>query len=59
MAAAGLILGSVAGVNAGNLSTMAMQRRYDIAYQQCMYAKGNQIPGYVTPRYTPPPPPHL
>ena len=22
------------------------QRRYDIAYQQCMYAKGNQLPGY-------------
>lgn len=36
------------------------QRRYDVAYQQCMYAKGNQIPGMraATPyRYLPPPPP--
>jgi hypothetical protein len=38
------------------------QRRYDNAYQQCMYAKGNQIPGVtVTPprrtRWIPPPPP--
>ncbi len=24
-----------------------LQRRYDIAYQQCMYSKGNQIPGYA------------
>ena len=22
-----------------------VQRQYDIAYQQCMYAKGNQLPG--------------
>jgi hypothetical protein len=36
------------------------QRRYDGAYQQCMYAKGNQIPGAMrqTRRgYGPPPPP--
>jgi uncharacterized protein YcfJ len=56
MAGAGLILGSAAGANAANLSTMTLQRRYDIAYQQCMYAKGNQIPGYQAPRYAPPPP---
>jgi hypothetical protein len=30
------------------------QRWYDIAYMQCMYAKGNQIPGYTTS--APPPP---
>ncbi len=58
MAGAGLIVGSAAGGNAANQSTMTLQRRYDIAYQQCMYAKGNQIPGYPAPRYvTPPPPP--
>jgi hypothetical protein len=37
----------------------ALQRRYDIAYMQCMYARGNQIPG-VSQTYTgtaPPPPP--
>ncbi len=57
MAGAGLIVGSAAGANAANASTMTLQRRYDIAYQQCMYAKGNLIPGYPAPRYTPPPPP--
>ncbi|HND25830.1 MAG TPA: hypothetical protein PK229_16020, partial [Rhodocyclaceae bacterium] len=39
------------------------QRRYDIAYQQCMYAKGNQLPGAygygsyrpASPYGTPPP----
>jgi len=55
MAGAGLIVGSAAGASAANVSAMTLQRRYDIAYQQCMYAKGNQILGYVPPRYTPPP----
>jgi len=57
MAGAGLIVGSAAGANAANASTMTLQRRYDIAYQQCMYAKGNLIPGYPAPRYYAPPPP--
>jgi hypothetical protein len=34
-----------------------MQRRYDIAYQQCMYAKGNQLPGQAVRQNIPPPPP--
>ena len=39
-----------------------LQRRYDIAYQQCMYSKGNQIPGVTQnpvrrSRVAPPPPP--
>jgi len=59
MAGAGLIVGSAAGANAADQSAMTLQRRYDIAYQQCMYAKGNQVPGYAAPRYTPPPPPPL
>ncbi len=37
------------------------QRRYDIAYQQCMYAYGNIIPGvrYTSPAQQMPPPPNL
>ncbi len=31
------------------------QRRFDVAYQQCMYAKGNQIPGRPSGRSAPPP----
>ncbi len=57
MAGTGLIVGSAAGVGAANGSTLYLQRRYDIAYQQCMYAKGNQIPGCPMPQYVPPPPP--
>jgi uncharacterized protein YcfJ len=57
MAGAGMIVGSAAGAGAANASTMSLQRRYDIAYMQCMYAKGNLVPGYPAPRYTPPPPP--
>lgn len=37
------------------------QRRYDMAYQQCMFAKGNQIPGVQREsrrtQWVPPPPP--
>jgi hypothetical protein len=32
------------------------QWRYDNAYKQCMYAKGNQVPGYQSPMQIPPPP---
>ena len=56
---AGLLGGTAMGSNAGASSEYQLQRRYDIAYQQCMYAKGNQIPGSAPARraYAPPPPP--
>jgi hypothetical protein len=44
-AASGLLVGSSEGSRAGQAYGWDAQRRYDIAYQQCMYAKGNQIPG--------------
>jgi len=55
----GLLGGTAMGSNAGAGSEYTLQRRYDIAYQQCMYAKGNQIPGAAPARrtYAPPPPP--
>ena len=31
-----------------------VQRRYDNAYIQCMYAKGHQVPGFDLPARTPP-----
>jgi hypothetical protein len=34
------------GAASGSDSSKEVQRRYDIAYQQCMYAKGHQVPGY-------------
>jgi uncharacterized protein YcfJ len=61
-AGSGLLVGSMAGSGAVELSAGAVQRRYDIAYMQCMYTKNNQIPmpagyGGLSSRYPPPPPP--
>lgn len=44
-AASGLLFGTSAGASNAQAYGLDAQRRYDIAYQQCMYAKGNQIPG--------------
>ena len=41
----GLLMGSAIGSGQSGQATQDLQRRYDIAYEQCMYAKGNQIPG--------------
>ena len=54
-------MGTAVGSDRAYASERDIQRRYDIAYQQCMYAKGNQLPGgYYRPQaasYPPPPPP--
>jgi hypothetical protein len=56
----------VAGTGAGAQSGRTLQQRYDIGYQQCMYAKGHQIPMAgrydrtsrpAPPPSVPPPPP--
>lgn len=43
-AATGLVFGSVAGAGAAGASGYTLQQRYDNAYVQCMYAKGNKVP---------------
>lgn len=43
-AGAGLLAGSVAGAGAAQGSAYEVQRRYDYAYLQCMYATGNRVP---------------
>jgi len=69
----GLLVGSAAGAGAGQASGYGSQRRYDNAYVQCMYAKGQRVPvsGQMTSAparagnrpaqpatvYAPPPPP--
>jgi len=58
--AAGLVGGSAVGSNRARATSSAIQRQYDNAYQQCMYAKGNQVPGVMAQSYptvAPPPPP--
>jgi hypothetical protein len=58
-AGAGLLGGAALGSNQAHGAGGEVQRRYDNAYQQCMYAKGNQIPGHVQAyrAASPPPPP--
>jgi len=65
-AGSGLIVGSAAGAGYAGISGTASQQRYDYAYQQCMYLKGNRIPvaGRIAPprargyAYSYPPPPN-
>lgn len=57
----GLLVGTASGANAGEYGSNQIQRRYDNAFVQCMYAKGNQVPGVVrrskrTRKNLPPPP---
>lgn len=66
-AGVGLAGGTASGYNAGAYAASTVQQRYDVAYQQCMYAKGHQVPMArgTTQRQvtssravpTPPPPP--
>jgi hypothetical protein len=69
-AGAGLLLGSAGGASHGGFVGASLQRRFDVAYMQCMYALGHQIPaarsfvpdyanrpGAPAPRRAIPPPP--
>jgi hypothetical protein len=61
-AGAGLLGGTAVGASRGDAYVGSLQRQYDQAYVQCMYAKGNQVPvargsQLQQPSYSPPPPP--
>ena len=67
-AGSGLVAGSLVGTGVASGSMDAVQQRFDIAYIQCMYAKGHQVPvsgqfsgvtplSAVTPSSNIPPPP--
>ncbi len=67
-AGTGLLFGAMAGAGASQGSARNAQWRYDVGYQQCMYAKGHKVPVAASqfrsepgrPRrgaYLPPPPP--
>ena len=55
--------GGIAGVSASNMSGYEAQRRFDQAYQQCMYGKGHRVAvdgrfaPSARPAYYPPPAP--
>jgi hypothetical protein len=57
-AGGGLAAGTAYGAGAGQQAANVVQSRYDGAYEQCMYAKGNQVPGVASaPAANIPPPP--
>ncbi|HXT80071.1 MAG TPA: glycine zipper family protein [Acetobacteraceae bacterium] len=66
-AGAGALGGTAVGAGPAAQAQYSLQQRYDLAYSQCMYSRGNQVPGYVpaapnyapgyAPAYPPPPPP--
>lgn len=70
-AGAGLLAGSLFGASNAQGSAYDVQRRYDQAYLQCMYANGNRVPmrgrmmsaqpaqGVYSTQPPPPPPPGM
>jgi hypothetical protein len=42
----GLVLGTAGGAFESNQQQAAAQRQYDTTYAQCMYARGNDVPGF-------------
>jgi hypothetical protein len=66
-AGAGAVGGTAVGAGPSAQAQYSLQQRYDLAYSQCMYSRGNQVPGFVPagpppgyappPGYPPPPPP--
>jgi len=62
-AGGGLLVGGAAGTGAASTSQYGLQRRFDNAYIQCMYAKGHRVPvagnfqSVPTANQPPPPPP--
>jgi hypothetical protein len=53
----GLLGGTAIGAAESEGVALSLQGRYDMAYEQCMYAKGNQIPVGRGVQYTPAPAP--
>jgi hypothetical protein len=59
-AGTGLLFSTPSTSSMAYASSWQMQRSYDVAYMQCMFARGNQLPGQIAPRpqpvYSYPPP---
>jgi len=61
-AGVGVLGGTAVGASAGQAAAQTVQHHYDNAYAQCMYARGNEIPGRAAtgmPSSAPMPPPPM
>lgn len=50
-AASGALGGAGIGAFGSESANMTIQQRYDVAFSQCMYSRGNQVPGFVPNAY--------
>jgi hypothetical protein len=48
-AGAGALGGTAIGAGPAANAQMSLQQQYDLAYAQCMYTRGNQVPGFMPP----------
>jgi hypothetical protein len=53
-AASGAAVGTGYGASASSGAQYGIQQQYDIAYSQCMYSHGDQVPGFTPPPGYPP-----
>jgi peptidoglycan hydrolase-like protein with peptidoglycan-binding domain len=66
-AATGTVVGTSAGAASSQQAQESIQNQYNNAYMQCMYSRGNQVPGAMAPEPSgtpspvgaPPPPPPM
>lgn len=58
-AASGAALGSGMAAQSSSMAGMSIQQQFDAFYAQCMYARGNQVPGFAPPGSFGGPPPFL
>jgi hypothetical protein len=56
-AGAGALGGTAVGAGPAQNAQGSLQERYNFAYAQCMYSRGNQVPGFAPAGAPPPPPP--
>jgi uncharacterized protein YcfJ len=58
-AAGGSVVGAAGGAGSSQNAQLSIQQQYNNAYAQCMYSKGNQVPGFqpAYPQQAYPPPP--
>jgi len=54
-AASGAVVGGSMAAQGSALAGMSIQQQYDVYYSQCMYARGNQVPGFSPNMYAIPP----
>jgi hypothetical protein len=52
----GALGGTAVGSGPAQYAQMSLQQRYNTSYAQCMYAHGNQVPGFSSAEPPPPPP---